>query len=844
MKIIFFSQDEELRKLGERLEGVDWSFCEMADEALFELGQLNDEELACILFDFDLPEKNVIKSIDKVQKKYLKRANLVRLGVGDEDSLGLVRKHQKTKYACHSYLIKPVDAKSIEEGINQYLEVILEDDFEPITLHTKTLEELNALNDEKEDYDTTKSKIIIPKELKNSDRSVIEGAGVEDENEKEESEIFDVQEFRMDSTVKGLIEKHSMPEDGFDFSADPTNQKIQSKFDMIFKEKSAALEEEIDSFGDFDEDNDSLSFDDREESADSPIAFDLIEEDEEVEEVSQTTSDEADGEDMNKKNEMGLDFSEPDEEEVEVKESEPALSNTEVEELKFSATGEHDISEISDEDLAFGGEDEDSPVETATTNDDEEDIGFDLGSDEEDALLSTSDDDGLSFDLADDDGIDLGDDDGAEVLTSPADEGGLDLSDDDLDLSDNLVESQGGEQTSTGSISDEFDGLDLSEGIEEENLDQTVVSSVDTQSFTGAGGDSTSDRLEQTISEIVQGPAGGDEGEDSLTEEFDFNDESLVADSEKKSDEDATAQTVVASTLSDIIAKDQTQEAPEEDNNDDFDLAGLIDEDESDNYSVEEGNDDQTMVASLDEISAPPVEEPPAPAQASSPSVGKSSPQEESVARPMSSYNNDELLRLQATIKQLREDREVHLGQIQELKNEIKLTEHDHLGIRAELDEARIEITILKKRHVQEVEELKYQLGLAEEKKQIYEERCKNYQKEFDRLNQKVRLEFNSVKQREKELESQLELITMDTEAQVQARDTKILELKRKIDALEFNMENATIREEKSRSDRIKVEERMAKIMATLRGSIKLLENDFDLDEDLKTRLNEDQDDT
>ena len=177
-----------------------------------------------------------------------------------------------------------------------------------------------------------------------------------------------------------------------------------------------------------------------------------------------------------------------------------------------------------------------------------------------------------------------------------------------------------------------------------------------------------------------------------------------------------------------------------------------------------------------------------------------------------------------------------------ETKTELKLQMSETLGIKAELDEAKIEIAILKKRHLQEIEEYRYQLSLAEEKKLIFEERCKTYQKEFDRLNHKVRLEFNQVKQREKELESQLEMVTMDSEAQVQARDNKILELKRKIDALEFNMENVSIREEKTREDKQKVEEKIAKIMATLRGSIKILEDDSEIEEQLRVRLSEKQD--
>jgi len=87
-------------------------------------------------------------------------------------------------------------------------------------------------------------------------------------------------------------------------------------------------------------------------------------------------------------------------------------------------------------------------------------------------------------------------------------------------------------------------------------------------------------------------------------------------------------------------------------------------------------------------------------------------------------------------------------------------------------------------------------------------------------------VDFNHIKQREKELESQLELAKMDSESQVKSRDKKILELKRKIDQLEFNMENIVIREQKSRDDKMKLEDRLDRIMKTLRGSIEVIEED------------------
>lgn len=192
------------------------------------------------------------------------------------------------------------------------------------------------------------------------------------------------------------------------------------------------------------------------------------------------------------------------------------------------------------------------------------------------------------------------------------------------------------------------------------------------------------------------------------------------------------------------------------------------------------------------------------------------------------SLNTEDGMRFQATIRALREEREEMLLQIKNLKSDAKELEQDNLTLKANLDEAKIEITILRKRQMVELEDLKYRLALSEEKKAMSVELAKQADMRREKLEQKVRIDFNQVKQREKELESKLELLSMDVDSQVQSRDQKILELRRKIDALEFNMENASIKEQKSLDDKRKLEDRLNKIMKTLRHSIKNLEDDID----------------
>jgi hypothetical protein len=183
---------------------------------------------------------------------------------------------------------------------------------------------------------------------------------------------------------------------------------------------------------------------------------------------------------------------------------------------------------------------------------------------------------------------------------------------------------------------------------------------------------------------------------------------------------------------------------------------------------------------------------------------------------------------LQATLRQLREEREELLRDIKNSKNMSRELEQDNLTLKAALDEAKIEISILRKRHTTDLDDLKYRLSISEDKKTLAEEKTKSLLGQKDKLEQKVRIDLSQVRQREKELETKLEMLAIDVDAQVQSRDQKILELRRKIDSLEFNMENVSIKEQKTTDDKRKIEDKLNKIMKTLRNSIKNLEEDVD----------------
>jgi hypothetical protein len=185
-----------------------------------------------------------------------------------------------------------------------------------------------------------------------------------------------------------------------------------------------------------------------------------------------------------------------------------------------------------------------------------------------------------------------------------------------------------------------------------------------------------------------------------------------------------------------------------------------------------------------------------------------------------------ELERLQATLNHLRMDREGLVKKITDLEEEKIQWNRNQLTLRAELDEKKIEIQIMKKRMSEESQDLKYQYELEQERRKLAEEKAKAFQLEAVNMQQKVKQEIKKVSSRERELEQRLELLKVDAETQIRHRDMKILELKRKIDTMEFDIDTLTANEQRNIGDKGELEDKLDKAIKTLRAAIGILETD------------------
>ena len=194
--------------------------------------------------------------------------------------------------------------------------------------------------------------------------------------------------------------------------------------------------------------------------------------------------------------------------------------------------------------------------------------------------------------------------------------------------------------------------------------------------------------------------------------------------------------------------------------------------------------------------------------------------------KEISNAYSGEMERMQATLSNLRIDREELLAKIQKHEEDKLMQARQNLNLRAELDEKKIELSIIRKKLNDEITELKDRMKLHDEKRLILEERNKLLTIELDKSAQRNKIDVKKIQMRERELEQKLELLKADSETQIRHRDLKILELKRKLDSMEFDMESISVQEKRSVESRFELEDKLDKAIKTLRSAISVLEDE------------------
>ena len=124
-----------------------------------------------------------------------------------------------------------------------------------------------------------------------------------------------------------------------------------------------------------------------------------------------------------------------------------------------------------------------------------------------------------------------------------------------------------------------------------------------------------------------------------------------------------------------------------------------------------------------------------------------------------------------------------------------------------------------------EIEEIRFQNKSKADRVRILESKVKEATSEAERLKERVRMDIRKIRIREKELENRLEIMRRDSEALIGARENKIVELKRKLDLIEFNMDLLQDQYNREKENSHKLRERFSRALQAVRVAGGLLDN-------------------
>jgi len=116
-----------------------------------------------------------------------------------------------------------------------------------------------------------------------------------------------------------------------------------------------------------------------------------------------------------------------------------------------------------------------------------------------------------------------------------------------------------------------------------------------------------------------------------------------------------------------------------------------------------------------------------------------------------------------------------------------------------------------------EIAEMRFQMKAKGDRARILEAHVKEAADEMERLKDRVRTDIRKIRVREKELESKLEIMKKDAEALIAARENKIIELKRKLDLMEFNMDLLQDKYTREKDNASRLRDRLTKAAQAVR---------------------------
>lgn len=172
---------------------------------------------------------------------------------------------------------------------------------------------------------------------------------------------------------------------------------------------------------------------------------------------------------------------------------------------------------------------------------------------------------------------------------------------------------------------------------------------------------------------------------------------------------------------------------------------------------------------------------------------------------------------LSAKVKDLTAQHSQTAKDLSEAYKSQELLERDLKSKDEELNRVRIEFEVRLESLEQSKNALEFELQKKTDALKVLERRMREAVEETDRIREQVKLDIRKIRIRERELESKLEILRKDSEVLIYSRESKIIELKRKLDLMEYNFELLQEQLSKEKAYGVVLKERLEKAAQAMR---------------------------
>lgn len=169
----------------------------------------------------------------------------------------------------------------------------------------------------------------------------------------------------------------------------------------------------------------------------------------------------------------------------------------------------------------------------------------------------------------------------------------------------------------------------------------------------------------------------------------------------------------------------------------------------------------------------------------------------------------------------------------QELQARLREFENYQQELQLKIEEMEKEKQGLEKLHAADKESFEREEKVHEERIKALETEIGDANEKYESLRVRVRRDIRKIRANERDLEARLELLRKDSSTLLMARDEKVLEMQRQIDALEFDLDQVQDSRVQAQMESERYLAKLSRVSRALQIALGMIEDDYANEEEL-----------